>query len=76
MAVISVVDNGPGLPPELIEHVFERFTRGDSSRAYRNGGSSTGLGLAIAAAVIGAHHGTIKVISQPGHTCFAVTLPP
>ncbi len=72
-AVLTVTDNGPGIPPELLPEVFERFARGDSSRS-RNAGS-TGLGLAIASAVVIAHHGTIGVHSRPGRTEFAVRLP-
>ncbi|GAA4709808.1 sensor histidine kinase [Phytohabitans rumicis] len=72
-AVISVVDNGPGIAPELQAEVFERFARGDSSRSRAAG--STGLGLAIVAAVVEAHHGTVEVSSKPGHTEFTVTLP-
>jgi two-component system OmpR family sensor kinase len=72
-AVLTVTDNGPGIAPDLLPDVFERFARGDSSRS-RNAGS-TGLGLAIACAVVVAHHGTIEVHSRPGRTEFAVRLP-
>ncbi|QRP48288.1 cell wall metabolism sensor histidine kinase WalK [Amycolatopsis sp. FDAARGOS 1241] len=72
-AVVTVTDNGPGIAPELLPAVFERFARGDSSRSRAAG--STGLGMAIAAAVLVAHHGTIEVDSRPGHTEFAVRLP-
>ncbi|SDY49643.1 two-component system, OmpR family, sensor kinase [Modestobacter sp. DSM 44400] len=44
-AVLQVVDDGPGIPPAMLDHVFERFARGDSSRSRHAG--STGLGLAI-----------------------------
>jgi two-component system, OmpR family, sensor kinase len=70
---LSVVDNGPGIPPELRPHVFERFARGSSSRSRQNG--STGLGLAIVRAVVAAHHGSVTVASQPGRTEFTVNLP-
>ena len=77
-AVITVTDNGPGIPPEVSNRVFERFARGDASRTRtpdaRTGGS-TGLGLAIVAAVVAAHHGSVTVGSQPGHTQFTVRLP-
>jgi two-component system, OmpR family, sensor kinase len=77
-AVITVTDNGPGIPPEVSNRVFERFARGDASRTRtpdaRTGGS-TGLGLAIVAAVIDAHHGSVAVSSQPGRTQFTVRLP-
>jgi len=72
-AVLHVSDNGPGIPPGLLPHVFGRFARGDSSRSRAAG--STGLGLAIAHAVTTAHGGTLGVRSQPGLTTFTVTLP-
>lgn len=70
---ISVVDCGPGIPAELLPHVFERFARGSSSRARANG--STGLGLAIVNAVVAAHGGNVTVSSRPGRTEFSVWLP-
>lgn len=72
-ARISVVDDGPGIPPELLPHVFERFARGSTSRSRENG--STGLGLAIVDAVVAAHRGSVDVTSGPGRTEFAVLLP-
>jgi two-component system, OmpR family, sensor kinase len=72
-AVLSVVDNGPGIPEQLQSEVFERFARGDTSRSRKGG--STGLGLAIVSAVIKAHDGTIALDSAPGHTDFTVRLP-
>jgi two-component system, OmpR family, sensor kinase len=77
-AIVTVTDNGPGIPPEMSGRVFERFARGDASRkrapdAARGG--STGLGLAIVAAVVEAHRGTVTVTSQPGQTQFTVRLP-
>ncbi|RSN22312.1 two-component sensor histidine kinase [Amycolatopsis sp. WAC 01416] len=72
-AVLTVTDNGPGIAPELLPAVFERFARGDTSRSRTAG--STGLGMAIASAIVVAHHGTIEVHSRPGHTEFAVHLP-
>lgn len=71
--VLAVVDNGPGIPPALRSEVFERFARGDTSRSRKGG--STGLGLAIATAVVKAHNGTLTVTSSPGHTEFTVRLP-
>jgi two-component system OmpR family sensor kinase len=73
MAVIEVVDNGPGIPAEQLETLFERFTRGDESRTRATG--STGLGLAIVSAVVQAHRGTVGVASEPGRTAFRVELP-
>lgn len=72
-AVVTVADNGPGIPPSLLPEVFERFARGDSSRSRAAG--STGLGLAIVAAVVAAHHGMVFVTSEPGRTVFTVRLP-
>ncbi len=72
-AVLQVEDDGPGIPPDLLGHVFERFARGDSSRSRQAG--STGLGLAIVSAVVGAHEGTVAVASRPGRTVFTVRLP-
>ncbi|MGP4054441.1 sensor histidine kinase [Mycobacterium sp. 4D054] len=72
-AVLTVLDDGPGIPADLQPEVFERFARGDSSRART--GWSTGLGLAIVAAVVRAHDGTIELDSVPGRTRFVVTLP-
>ncbi len=78
--VIEVADTGPGIPPEDVPRVFERFFRSDRSRA----GGGTGLGLAIAKHVVEAHGGRIWVESEgrPGHGAFfrftlpADTLPP
>jgi two-component system, OmpR family, sensor kinase len=72
-AVLSVRDDGPGIPEQLQSEVFERFARGDTSRSRKGG--STGLGLAIVSAVVKAHHGTITLESAPGHTDFTVRLP-
>lgn len=72
-AVLTVADDGPGVPVELQPEMFERFARGDSSRSREHG--STGLGLAIVAAVVEAHHGTVGVDSRPGRTLFTVRLP-
>jgi two-component system OmpR family sensor kinase len=72
-AVVTVADQGPGVPEELVDHVFERFARADSSRSRRAG--STGLGLAIVAAIVHHHGGTVSVQSRPGHTAFTVRLP-
>jgi two-component system OmpR family sensor kinase len=71
--VVEVHDDGPGLPPELGDEVFDRFTRGDSSRTRASGGA--GLGLSLVSAIAEAHHGTATVRSRPGDTTFTVTLP-
>jgi two-component system OmpR family sensor kinase len=73
--VISVADDGPGIPAELLPDLFERFTRADTSRSHASNASSTGLGLAIVDAVIAAHHGAVLVTSRPGTTRFTIVLP-
>ena len=71
--LLSVRDNGPGIPEELQAHVFERFVRADSSRSRIKG--STGLGLAIAHAVVKAHGGSLTLTSNEGGTEFLISLP-
>ncbi|MFF2187933.1 sensor histidine kinase [Streptomyces sp. NPDC058155] len=75
--VLDVVDDGPGIPPALLPHVFERFARGDASRSRSaaTAADSTGLGLAIVHAVVTAHGGDVRVRSEPGRTAFTVRLP-
>jgi signal transduction histidine kinase len=58
-AVLSVSDDGPGVPASERERIFERFTRLDASRDRSTGG--TGLGLAISREIVAAHGGTITV---------------
>lgn len=72
-AVIEVADDGPGISPVDVPHVFDRFYRGDSARTSTG---SNGLGLAISKAIVEAHHGTITVSSRVGAgTIFTVCLP-
>jgi two-component system OmpR family sensor kinase len=73
LAVARVRDDGPGIASDVIDTIFERFSRGAESRSRAAG--STGLGLAIVSAVVGAHAGTISVTSRPGDTVFTVALP-
>lgn len=73
IAVLTVVDDGPGIDQALQPNLFERFVRGDDSRSRATG--STGLGLAIVHAVVAAHHGVVTVDSVPGRTEFRVELP-
>jgi signal transduction histidine kinase len=71
---ISVIDNGPGMPSDQLEHIFDRFTRGDAGLTQRVGG--TGLGLAISKSLVELHGGTIDVSSTPGEgSSFNVRLP-
>jgi signal transduction histidine kinase len=60
-AILEVVDNGPGIAPEHLPHVFERFYRADQARARSSGGA--GLGLAIARWAVEANGGRIEVES-------------
>ncbi|MDC7120377.1 HAMP domain-containing histidine kinase [Cellulomonas fimi] len=72
--VLDVVDDGPGIPADLRDRLFERFVRGDASRNRAAG--STGLGLSIAHAVVTAHGGTLTVDETAGGgTTFRVRLP-
>jgi two-component system OmpR family sensor kinase len=74
--VVTVLDNGPGIPAEALPTVFDRFARGVESRTRTAAGStSTGLGLSIVAAIVAAHHGSVHVNSHPGQTAFLVRLP-
>jgi signal transduction histidine kinase len=70
VTTIEVADEGPGIPPEEAERVFERFHRVDAARAARDGG--TGLGLAIARWIVDAHGGTIAVRPREPHGCRVV----
>jgi two-component system, OmpR family, sensor histidine kinase TrcS len=70
---VTVSDDGPGIDPELVPHLFERFVRADKSRSRRAG--SFGLGLSIAAPIVESHGGTITVRTDPGTTTFSVRLP-
>ncbi|MEV4088860.1 sensor histidine kinase, partial [Nonomuraea fuscirosea] len=84
-ALVEVADEGPGIDPEHLPHVFERFYRADPARSCGapsgdgftgDPGSGTGLGLAIAAALVEAHDGRIEARSRPGRgTVFQVLLP-
>jgi two-component system sensor histidine kinase KdpD len=61
---IRVTDNGPGIAPDVLPHVFEKFVRGKVVGEGRaDGGEGTGLGLAIAKGVMEAHGGSISAIS-------------
>ena len=69
-AVVEVTDDGPGIPPEVREHVFDSFF------TTKEVGHGTGLGLAtVWRIVVDRHDGAVAVDSRPGHTTFRVTLP-
>jgi two-component system OmpR family sensor kinase len=72
--VLTVTDDGPGIPPDLLPDLFERFTRADTARSHASDATSTGLGLAIVDAVVAAHHGAVLVTSRPGMTRFTIVL--
>jgi two-component system, OmpR family, sensor kinase len=69
----SVHDDGPGFPPGLALHAFERFARGDASRTRGTEGGA-GLGLALVQAIVTAHGGSVSLDSHPGSTLVTVTL--
>jgi signal transduction histidine kinase len=72
-AVLDVLDDGPGIPPEDHERIFERFTRLDDARARDTGGA--GLGLAIAHRITTAHHGTLNVTPRTTGAHLTLRLP-
>lgn len=73
-AIVQVLDNGIGIDPADLPHVFDRFWRADKARSRKVGGN--GLGLAICQAIAKGHGGRIKVRSRPGvGSCFQVRLP-
>ena len=67
---LVVEDDGPGIPPEHLERIFQRFYRVDGGQA-----SGSGLGLAIARELAGLMGGTVTVASRPGATAFTLELP-
>jgi signal transduction histidine kinase len=77
--VMSVEDEGPGIPAEHLPHIFDRFYKAEASRAHgASGGASvtngSGLGLSIVKAIIERHSGQISVESRPGRTVFEFTI--
>lgn len=64
---IEIIDDGPGVPLEIADNVFEPFVSGREN--------GTGLGLALVSKIVAAHEGWIDVASRPGHTVFRVSLP-
>lgn len=64
---VDVVDNGPGIPADLLQNVFYPMISGRAS--------GTGLGLSITQSIIGQHHGLVECESEPGRTNFIIFLP-
>jgi signal transduction histidine kinase len=74
--VITVRDTGPGIPPEHLPHIFDRFYKVDASRTQSGPSSGSGLGLSIVRAIVQRHGGTIAATNAPdGGALFAITLP-
>jgi signal transduction histidine kinase len=71
--VVSVADEGPGIAPDELPHIFERFYRAQRGLQRRSGG--TGLGLAICKAFVEAHGGRIWAESDEGGTTISFSLP-
>lgn len=64
---VEIIDDGPGLPPEIADEVFDPFVSGREN--------GTGLGLALVSKIIAAHQGWVSVESRPGRTIFRISLP-
>ncbi len=67
--VVRVIDDGPGVPPDVLPRIFEPFY------TTKPKGEGTGLGLGIARQIVAKHGGELRCESRPGHTCFEVRLP-
>jgi signal transduction histidine kinase len=72
LALLRVVDTGPGIAAAELDHVFDRFWRGEQSR----GIAGSGIGLAVVAELVAAHGGQVEVSSEPGAgATFTVRIP-
>jgi signal transduction histidine kinase len=72
---LTVTDAGPGIAPEHLPRVFDRFYKAEESRVARQGAGGaggSGLGLSIVKAIAGRHGATVAVDSEPGHTIFSI----
>jgi len=74
MVAIRVADDGPGIPPEIRDRVFDRFVRGDSSRT-RDGHGSSGLGMSIVESLARAMGGSVRLVDSEKGTVIEVMLP-
>ena len=76
---ITVSDEGPGITPEHLPHIFDRFYKAEGSRSVRAPGSASpdgsGLGLSIVKAIVERHGGQVSIDSQPGRTVFSLQFP-
>jgi signal transduction histidine kinase len=70
---IEIEDGGPGISPDAVDRIFDRFARADAARSRADGGA--GLGLAIVAAVARAHHGRCAVATSGTGSTFSLALP-
>ena len=71
--MLSVTENGPGIAPEHLPHLFERFYRADAARSRST--QHNGLGLAISKTIMEAHGGSLQVMNSPeGGACFSLML--
>ena len=76
LVTLVVEDDGPGIPSDKLESVFDRFVRIDEARTSGSDTSGTGLGLAIVKAIVSLHHGAVSLENTPGGgALFKVTLP-
>jgi two-component system nitrogen regulation sensor histidine kinase GlnL len=64
---INIIDNGPGIAPDMLENIFYPMVTGRAN--------GTGLGLSIAQSLVNQHNGLIECASRPGHTVFTLMLP-
>ncbi|MEZ5194820.1 MAG: HAMP domain-containing sensor histidine kinase, partial [Nocardioides sp.] len=72
--LLTVHDDGPGFPADLVDKAFERFARGDAARSRGTEGGA-GLGLSLVDAIVSAHRGRVWLRSEPGDTTVTVELP-
>ncbi len=66
---VNIIDNGPGIPKEIVSRIFDPFF------TTKKVGEGTGIGLDIVNRIIKGHEGTIKVVSEPGRTEFSISIP-
>jgi signal transduction histidine kinase len=72
----TIADTGPGIPPQHLPHIFDRFYKADASRAGTHVPSGSGLGLSIVRAIVSRHGGEVRAANGPGGgAVFTITLP-